>query len=341
MQASRRIPVTVITGFLGSGKTTLLNRLLRDAEFRDSAVLVNEFGEIGIDHLLVSAAKDRVVLLDAGCLCCVMADSLRETLADLYHRRSQSEVPPFTRVLIETSGLADPAPILQTLLKDPLVSPLYEAAGINCVIDALHIEAQLHEAAEAREQIALADRLLVSKLPAGTRQVPESLSRQLRVLNPFAEIRSLAEPRQPVADLFEFNATLTDLPKQVHAHHSPGMTSQAFRLDAAYTWAGIANWTQHLKSRFGTQLLRCKALLRLQARPGRVVVNGVRGLYETHHDASLQLVDDQSCIVCIGHELDRQTLQAGLSWLQAPEGVMLPPSAAYAPWHTETPCHEN
>jgi G3E family GTPase len=343
-----RIPVTLVTGYLGSGKTTLLNRLLRDPAFSNSAVIVNELGDIGIDHLLISAARDRIVLLDAGCLCCAMADSLRETLVDLYHRRSLGSVPAFDRVLIETSGLADPVPILQTLLKDALIAPLFTFAAVICVVDALHAAAQLADSVEAREQVALADRIIITKLDLAkldptTLDLSESaatlsLRGQLSALNPDAEVQDVPVDSQPLAPLFATAASAVAgrwgraLHHAVHARHSSGIVSYSFQLDEAISWAGIAAWTAHLIARYGDDLLRCKALLRLDGRAGRVVVQGVRRLFEIRHDRSIEVGDLRSSIVFIGRELDRAALHSGLAWLQAPEGLQQASSRDFAPW---------
>ena len=140
MASAEKIPIVVLTGFLGSGKTVLLNALLRQPGFADSAIVVNEFGEVGLDHLLVASAEENIVLLDAGCLCCAVLGSLKETLLDLWHRRAQSQVPPFRRVLVETTGLADPGPIVQSIMRDSVVTHFYRLAGLVCVVDALHGE---------------------------------------------------------------------------------------------------------------------------------------------------------------------------------------------------------
>ena len=358
MHGGERIPVTLITGFLGSGKTTLLNRLLRDPEFRNSAVLVNEFGAVGIDHQLIASAKDRVLLLDSGCLCCVLADSLRETLADLYHRRSQGTVPLFDRVLIETSGLANPGPILQSLLKDALISPLFSLGAVVCVVDAQHALLQFQESVEAREQVAFADKLLVSKLDLGAGELSNLLRAGLAALNPHAPIFPVPAATQPLAPLLrrppasEFAAQRTmhaaddhendvdgnvDQALSDHVNHSNDIVSFSVRLEAPVSWPGIAAWSGHLTARFGDDLLRCKALLRLQGRPGRVVVQGVRRVFDIRHDATLLLEDDRSPIVIIGRKLDREALQRGLDWLQAPEGAQQFVSAGFAPWSEVAP----
>ena len=157
------VPVFLLSGFLGSGKTTLLNRLLEHPAFTNTAVIVNEFGEIGLDHLLIAQSSDNVVLLEGGCLCCTIADSLHETLADLNFRKVRGEIPAFERVIIETTGLADPAPILNTLLGHRLVTDHYRLEAVIVAVDALHALANISDAPEVALQIAVADRLIITK----------------------------------------------------------------------------------------------------------------------------------------------------------------------------------
>lgn len=332
MSCSTRTDVTLVTGFLGSGKTTVLNRLLRDRAFSDSAVIVNEFGDVGIDHHLVGSAKD-VILLDSGCLCCLAGDSLGETLIDLYHRRSTGTVPAFSRVLIETSGLADPARIVQIVLENSVVSALFVLAGVICVVDALHGESELAKYIEAREQIAFADRVLFSKLDLFGGIVPGELESIVRSLNPTAEIVAMSPREKSPADLFRFDRDVAwGVREPGHHEHTLDLGSHAFRIQSEVTWAGIAAWTRHLTVRYGDGLLRCKALLRLRRQVGRVVVQGVHRTFVTAHHPDLECDDPTSPIVCIGRNLERSALRAGLSWLNAPEGSEYPASADFAPW---------
>ena len=177
-------PVTVLTGFLGSGKTTLLNRLLADPRFRDTAVLVNEWGEIAIDHALVRASSENVVTLPSGCICCRVAGELLGTLRELHFQRAAGAVPPFRRVVIETTGLADPAPLLATLIEMPAVAARYSLAGVVTTVDAEHGMATLDAHPEAVKQAALADRLVVTKVVRAAPERVRELQMRLATLIP-------------------------------------------------------------------------------------------------------------------------------------------------------------
>src|SRR5579884_2684318 len=155
--------VTVLTGFLGSGKTSVLNHVLKQPDMAATAVIINEFGEIGLDHLLVESATDDVVLLNSGCLCCTVRSDIAETLLDLFVGRAKGKLPPFNRIVIETTGLADPAPILHTLMTDALVEDRYLLDGVVATVDAVNGMATLDLQPEAVKQAAVADRLLLTK----------------------------------------------------------------------------------------------------------------------------------------------------------------------------------
>jgi G3E family GTPase len=162
------MPVSVITGFLGSGKTTMLSHLLRQPAFADTAVIINEFGEIGLDHDLIETSDETTVTLQTGCLCCKMQDDLVRTLHDLLARRREGAVPPFARVVVETSGLADPAPILQSLMMDETAAANFPLARVVTVVDAVTGGGSLANHLEAQHQLAVADHVVVSKTPQAT-----------------------------------------------------------------------------------------------------------------------------------------------------------------------------
>ena len=226
------IPLTVITGFLGAGKTTLINRLLKDPALADTIVVVNEFGAIGLDHLLMETVEEGMVLMQSGCLCCTIRGDLVNTLEGLLRKRDNGRIAPFRRVLIETTGLADPAPVLQTLMAHPYLSLRYRLEGVVALVDAVNGEGTFDAQPEAVKQAAVADRLLLSKLDiAGD---AGALRGRLRTLNPAAPLLDartataadildcgLYDPATKAPDVARWlndEAMLTRLGRQAHRH---------------------------------------------------------------------------------------------------------------------------
>jgi G3E family GTPase len=192
--AEERIPVTVLTGFLGSGKTTLLNKLLRRPELADTAVIINEFGEIGLDHLLVEKSNDEgMVTLNSGCLCCTVRGDLVRTMSELFLKRAKGEVTPFKRMVVETTGLADPAPILHTLMTDPLLASRYRLDGVVTTVDGVNGASTLDNHEEAVKQAAVADRLLLTKVDIADAPKLDDLKHRLQHLNPGAAAISISD----------------------------------------------------------------------------------------------------------------------------------------------------
>ena len=200
--APERLPVSVITGFLGSGKTTLLKYLLKHPDMGQTAVIINEFGEVGLDHLLVEKAEDDTILLDSGCLCCTIRGDLIDAMRRLYKRRHKGEIPPFKRVVIETTGLADPAPILHTLMQDPVLTSVYRLDGVIATVDAVNGWMQMDRQMESVKQAAVADRLLLTKCDLADADRVAALEARLRRLNPAAPIIRVAQGVVDPAALF-------------------------------------------------------------------------------------------------------------------------------------------
>ena len=178
------IPVSVITGFLGSGKTTLLNHLLGHPDMEETAVLINEFGDIGIDHLLVETISEDIVVLNSGCICCTVRGDLIDSLRELFIKRLRGEVPQFRRVLIETTGLADPAPVIHTLMNDPVIAERYRMDGIVTTVDAVLGDGQLDTHEESVKQAAVADRIVMTKTDLAEDDAVAGLRRRLGSLTP-------------------------------------------------------------------------------------------------------------------------------------------------------------
>ena len=316
-------PVILLTGFLGSGKTSLLNCMLRAPGFENTAVIVNEFGEIGLDHVLIESATDNVVLLEAGCLCCTIADSLHETLADLHYRRVRGEVPPFARVVVETTGLADPAPILNTLLGNRLVTDHYRLDAVVVTADALHIGKELEEHREAAKQIAVADRLVITKCDAASRAQIGAARERLRAMNPAAE---LLESEGGSAALAAFRpaegiALRSVQPETFHAHshdanrHDDRVRAHCFILDAPVSWSGLAAWSRIVAETLGDRLLRCKGIVEIAESGELVFIQGVQRVF--HAPQRLRGwpdADHRSRLVCITRDAEtaeiRRTLPA-------------------------------
>jgi G3E family GTPase len=278
-------PVTVITGFLGAGKTTLLNRLLRDPAFADTAVLVNELGEIGIDNLLVERVDDTVALLSSGCVCCSIRGELADALAGLARRRDEGAIPPFRRAVIETTGLADPAPVLQTLIAHERQGGRFRLDGVVTLVDAVNGEATLDTYVESVRQVAMADRLALAKLDLVDAAAAARLAERLHGINPgaaVADARSLAP-----GDLASIagsapspDALLRWLAAGRHDHavaHHSDIRTFALTHDAPLAPARLEAFLDLLRQHHGEKLLRMKAIVSLSDDPDRpVVLHGVQ-----------------------------------------------------------------
>ncbi|ACM27989.1 GTP-binding protein [Agrobacterium rhizogenes] len=228
----QRVPVSILTGFLGAGKSTLLNRILKDPDMRDAAVIINEFGDVGIDHLLVESSGDAIIELSDGCLCCTVRGELVDTLANLMDAMQTGRIKPLKRVVIETTGLADPAPVMQSIMGNPIIANNFDLDGVITVVDAVNGLQTLDNHEEARKQVAVADRLIVSKTgiegaaPAGV------LESRLRTLNPRAQmlkadseeagraailVNGLYDPASKIADVGRW--LHDELEADAHDHH--------------------------------------------------------------------------------------------------------------------------
>ena len=316
-----RIPVFLLTGFLGSGKTTLLKAALATPALANTAVVVNELGEIGLDHLILSAAVDNVVLLDAGCLCCVNTGALHETLADLTARRASGALPPFERVIIETSGAADPAPLLNVLLGHPLVTGNYVLEATVCVIDAQHFLAARATYPEPDKQAAVAERIVVSKTdladPAPTLDFIERL-------NPAAEVllkSPAVEAFLPCAHKVRHAPSIASLGPLRPRTHASGIRALSFRPDIV-TWAGWSAWSRLVAKAFGARLIRVKGLVRMDESGEVVFLQGVQGVFHApQRFRDWPDADHVNRLVCITRDLEDGDIACTLPALATEPGT--------------------
>lgn len=324
-----KIPVTVLTGFLGAGKTTLLNRLLRHPDMAATAVLVNEYGEVGLDHLLIERLDGDTVLLEAGCICCTVREDLVRALRDLALRAEAGQ--DIRRVVIETTGLADPAPILQTLMSHPVALSAFDLDGVVTLVDAVAGGATLDSQAEAVKQAAMADRLVLTKTDLAAADEVAALDARLAILNPVApRLRATGGEIAPAALLGagpyaldgRIPAVAAWLAAEVPAsaegapphRHADGIEAFALAFDAPLPWEGVATWLEMLAVTRGDSLLRVKGVLNVEGEAKPVVVHGVRRSF--HPPVRLagwpEGHDRRSRLVFVTHNLPRRVIEEGL-----------------------------
>ena len=278
-----RIPVTVVTGFLGAGKTTLVRRFLATPEGAGTAVVINEYGSVGIDDALVRGSTDEVTLLGNGCLCCNTRSDLQNALRKLVAEREQGSVPHFQRILIETSGLADPGPILQTFATDRALGGEFHVEVVVTVIDAVSAGETLDWSAEARKQVILADRLVIAKADLAKGKAVERLAARLRALNPRAAVHTAIDGELDPHCLLETDAMQEPSASRhagfvAEAEHSDGIASFVLIDDAPLPWDAFARSMDTLIALRGPDLLRVKGFLNVAGCRGPVVVHVVQHL---------------------------------------------------------------
>jgi G3E family GTPase len=320
-----RLPVSIVTGFLGSGKTTLINRLLKRPDMNRVAVIVNEFGEQSIDHDLVEVSSEQMMLLNNGCLCCVLRGDLQETMRDLFIKRRTGEIIDFDRVVIETTGLADPAPVMQTLMTDTMLQSQYRLDCVVTLVDAVNGPGQLDSMQEAMKQAALADRIVVTKSDLADQGSVARLEDRLRELNPQAPIKRAVAGEIELAFLINVGLTtarsrLEEVERWMgaevhdehgHVHrHDARVTSFSLRYDRPFTWAAFSQCLEVLTALRGPDLLRVKGLVNVEDRRGPLVIQGVQHLFHPPIELAGWPSDDRATrLVFITRGIDRATVE--------------------------------
>jgi len=304
-----RIPVSIVTGFLGAGKTTLIRALLESPAGANTAIVVNEYGEIGIDNALLRASSDATVLLGNGCVCCLARSDLQETLRTLFADRARGAVPSFQRVVIETSGLADPGPLLQTFASDRALGQEFHLQALVTVIDAPNGARNLASAPEAREQVALADRIVLTKTDLAD---PAELIAQIAALTAAPVISAVSGAIDPAYLLDERLDLPVRIPEHDHAHaHSHGIESFAVIFDKPLAWPAFEQAMAVLTALRGSDLLRVKGIVAVEGARGPVVVHAVQ--HTAHRPVELQAWPDddrRSRLVFITRGIGRAEVEA-------------------------------
>ena len=300
-------PVALITGFLGSGKTTLLSRLLAHPEMGETAVIVNELGEVGIDHHLLRRVDERTVLLPSGCVCCALRGDLADELRDLAARRDRAEIPAFRRVVVETTGLAHPGPIVYTLLSDPFVKHRYRLECIVATVDAQH--GLRHD--ESVSQAAVADRLVVTKADLAD---PAPVRARLQRLNPVAPIvEAVFGDLAPSVVFGGVERDPHDLVFDDSPEHAHEVRALCLNFDEPLDWTAFGVWLTMLLQARGSDLLRVKGLLDVGLE-GPLVLNGVQHVvHPPEHLPAWPDDDHRSRIVFVGRGIEREALERSLA----------------------------
>jgi G3E family GTPase len=328
------VPVTIITGFLGSGKTTLLNHLLSVPSLKDTAVIVNEFGEVGIDHFLIGEAIENAVLLKNGCVCCTVRGDIVDTLEVLWQQRAAGLIPPFRRIAIETTGLADPGPVAHSIMGNNESTYSCVLDGIVTTVEAVHGFEQLRRQPEARKQVALADRIILTKADLATPDQEAATALAIKALNSGVPVRCVISGRVSPDEIFGLGPT-TITPHDIErwlrpdaeasdhsAHHHVDDESEAvFRHDheigqvvlrhsAPIPWRALCDWLDSVLSHRGAQVLRIKGLVDIAGHERPLVLQGVHHLiYKPSWLPSWPFEPPQTQLVLIVRSLSEKGLR--------------------------------
>ena len=325
------IPVNLLTGFLGSGKTTLLRRFLASPGFANTAVLINEFGEVGLDHLLLERIDGETVVLQSGCVCCTIRSDLKEALSALFDKRQRGLIPAFDRVVIETTGLADPAPIVFTLMGDPVVRHHFRLGNVITTVDAVNGRLHLDDNPESTKQVAVADRIVLTKTDLSGRVEASSLRRQLVAINGAAafydavddaldaSILLASDVYDPATKSVEVRQWL-EQEAAAHDHgavdvnrHARGIQTFHVTIDRPLDWTAFGLWLSMLLHAHGDRVLRVKGLLDVVGLTNPVVIHGVQHVvHPPVHLEAWPTADKRSRIVFIVRDMERAIIERSL-----------------------------
>jgi G3E family GTPase len=320
MQENQMVPVTILTGFLGSGKTTLLNRILKEGHGHRIAVIENEFGEVGVDNDILESGDEQIVEMNNGCICCTVRGDLVRILGTLKEKRDQGTLK-FDRVVIETTGMADPGPVAQTFFTDEEIGNYYLLDSIITLVDAKHAPRQLDEFHEAQEQVGFADRILLSKTDLVSEEDALKLSRRLKRMNPRAPVKKVHFGDAPLAEVldirgFNLNAILELDPEfltESHHEHHDEVESFVFRADKPFNGDKLEQFLSGMIQVYGPDLLRYKGVLWMKGNSRRVVFQGVHMMMGGDMGKPWAKNEKKgSVLVFIGKKLPRDLFIAGL-----------------------------